>query len=223
MPVSRPPDVRLAGHRRPNHVFRVVGVVLLAVGAVGGGYLGLSRPDRSVHGMMPVFDVAAMAPNPALDPAAVKAAASAKAKAAQAAAAAAAKARRANEVASREQAVSRSQPRTPQYPVPASCKAYSGNKALGCGLLLDAGYTLDEMPCLDLLWTRESHWNTKAENTSSGAYGIPQALPGDKMAAYGADWRTNPVPQIKWGLSYIKNRYGTPCNAWAHSQATGWY
>ena len=77
--------------------------------------------------------------------------------------------------------------------------------------------------CLDALWTRESNWNPYATNASSGAYGIPQALPGDKMAIFGADWRTNPVTQVKWGLSYIAGRYGTACNAWAHSQQDGWY
>jgi len=60
-------------------------------------------------------------------------------------------------------------------------------------------------------------------NTSSGAYGIPQALPGSKMASAGADWATNPATQITWGLGYITGRYGTPCGAWNHSQATGWY
>ena len=80
-----------------------------------------------------------------------------------------------------------------------------------------------QYPCLDSLWTRESNWTTTSENKSSGAYGIPQALPGDKMAPYGSDWRTNPKPQIEWGLSYIKGRYGSPCGAWDHSQATGWY
>jgi len=77
--------------------------------------------------------------------------------------------------------------------------------------------------CLDALWTRESNWNPYARNSSSGAYGIPQALPGDKMATFGADWQTNPVTQVKWGLSYIAGRYGTACNAWAHSQTYGWY
>ena len=95
--------------------------------------------------------------------------------------------------------------------------------ALGCTLLIEAGFGLEQMPCLDRLWTKESHWTTKAENKSSGAYGIPQARPGSKMASVGDDWKTNPVTQIKWGLGYIKNRYGTPCTAWGHSQDTGWY
>ena len=89
--------------------------------------------------------------------------------------------------------------------------------------MLKAGFDIDQFPCLDKLWTRESHWNTKASNSSSGAYGIPQALPGSKMATFGDDWRTNPATQIKWGLNYIAQVYGTPCGAWAHSQATGWY
>lgn len=107
--------------------------------------------------------------------------------------------------------------------IPSSCNEFSGNKAAGCALLLEAGFGLDEMGCLEPLWDKESGWNHKASNTSSGAYGIPQALPGDKMASEGDDWRTNPDTQIKWGLGYIKGRYGTPCSAWQHSQDVGWY
>jgi hypothetical protein len=77
--------------------------------------------------------------------------------------------------------------------------------------------------CLVLLWERESGWNYRAANPSSGAYGIPQSLPGSKMASAGSDWRTNPQTQIRWGIGYIKNRYGTPCSAWAHSENVGWY
>jgi hypothetical protein len=77
--------------------------------------------------------------------------------------------------------------------------------------------------CLVQLWNRESGWNYHASNSSSGAYGIPQALPGSKMASAGADWRTNPATQVRWGLRYISSRYGTPCGAWAHSQSFGWY
>ena len=66
-------------------------------------------------------------------------------------------------------------------------------------------------------------WNAAAENPSSGAYGIPQSLPGSKMATHGSDWRTNPETQIRWGIDYIKGRYGTPCGAWAHSEANNWY
>jgi hypothetical protein len=80
--------------------------------------------------------------------------------------------------------------------------------------------------CLVKLWDRESNWRTTATGsmTSNGrAYGIPQALPGSKMASAGADWRTNYKTQIKWGLKYIKSRYGTPCGAWSAFQGKGWY
>lgn len=80
-----------------------------------------------------------------------------------------------------------------------------------------------QFDALEQLWTRESGWRWNAENPSSGAYGIPQSLPGSKMASAGKDWRTNPKTQIKWGLGYIKGRYGTPQRAWAHFQANNWY
>jgi hypothetical protein len=76
---------------------------------------------------------------------------------------------------------------------------------------------------LKWLWNRESGWNKYAENPYSGAYGIPQALPGSKMASAGNHWRTNATTQIRWGLRYIKSRYGRPRVAWDHSQAYGWY
>ncbi|WP_200941863.1 hypothetical protein [Angustibacter sp. Root456] len=90
-------------------------------------------------------------------------------------------------------------------------------------LLSEFGFSSSQFGCLNSLWQKESGWNTHASNPSSGAYGIPQALPGGKMASAGSDWRTNPVTQIKWGLRYIKASYGTPCAAWNHSQASGWY
>jgi resuscitation-promoting factor RpfB len=80
-----------------------------------------------------------------------------------------------------------------------------------------------EFRCLEKLWEKESNWNHRAENSSSGAYGIPQALPGSKMASHGSDWRTNPATQIAWGLDYIEGRYGDACGAWGHSQSNGWY
>jgi hypothetical protein len=108
-------------------------------------------------------------------------------------------------------------------PIPTSCNSYSGNHATGCALMLDAGFKIDQFPCLDKLWDRESGWNAHASNSSTGAYGIPQALPGDKMASVASDWKTNAATQIKWGLGYIEGRYSTPCGAWSHSQSTGWY
>lgn len=89
--------------------------------------------------------------------------------------------------------------------------------------LASMGFGSSEGNCLIWLWNRESGWRTNAYNASSGAYGIPQALPGSKMANYAADWRTNYQTQVMWGLIYISGRYGSPCAAWAHSQATGWY
>jgi hypothetical protein len=76
---------------------------------------------------------------------------------------------------------------------------------------------------LNWLWQRESGWNKYASNPYSGAYGIPQALPGSKMASAGPNWRSNASTQIRWGLRYIRARYGSPHRAWNHSQATGWY
>lgn len=89
--------------------------------------------------------------------------------------------------------------------------------------LKDYGWEDGQFDCLDKLWTRESGWRWDAENPSSGAYGIPQSLPGSKMASAGQDWKTNAATQIKWGLGYIQQRYQSPCGAWAHSETTGWY
>lgn len=100
---------------------------------------------------------------------------------------------------------------------PAAAKDYARG-AIGA-----YGWGQDQFGCLVSLWNRESGWRADALNPSSGAYGIPQALPGDKLASAGADWRTNAATQINWGLSYIAGRYGSPCGAWDHSQRTGWY
>lgn len=85
------------------------------------------------------------------------------------------------------------------------------------------GWGSGEFSCLDSLWTRESGWDYQAYNADGGATGIPQALPGDKMAAFGDDWQTNAATQIRWGLDYIADVYGTPCSAWGHSQSVNWY
>lgn len=85
------------------------------------------------------------------------------------------------------------------------------------------GWGSGQFSCLSSLWEHESGWNVHASNSSSGAYGIPQALPGSKMGAYGSDWQSNPVTQIQWGLSYIRGTYGTPCGAWSAFQSKGWY
>ncbi|MDQ4138066.1 MAG: lytic transglycosylase domain-containing protein [Actinomycetota bacterium] len=96
-------------------------------------------------------------------------------------------------------------------------------QAIAHDMVLARGWGEGEFNCLVSLWNKESGWNVYAQNPSSGAYGIPQALPGNKMASAGADWQTNPATQISWGLGYISGRYGTPCGAWNHSQSVGWY
>ncbi|GGK91933.1 hypothetical protein JOE58_001576 [Curtobacterium luteum] len=85
------------------------------------------------------------------------------------------------------------------------------------------GWGSDQFQCLDNLWTKESGWDYRAVNSNGGATGIPQALPGSKMATAGSDWQTNATTQITWGLQYISAAYGTPCAAWAHSQASNFY
>ena len=102
-------------------------------------------------------------------------------------------------------------------PNPGSAQSIAYNMMASFGFSPSSQYS-----CLDQLWQRESGWNYQAEN-ASGAYGIPQALPGSKMASAGADWATDPATQIRWGLGYIKSVYGTPCGAWGHELSSGWY
>jgi hypothetical protein len=97
------------------------------------------------------------------------------------------------------------------------------NKQTAMNLFATFGWPArGQFSCLERLWARESGWRTRS-GSASGAYGIPQARPGSRMRSAGADWRTNPQTQIRWGLRYIRSRYGSPCHAWAHSLATGWY
>ncbi|WP_353813872.1 hypothetical protein [Agromyces sp. SYSU T00266] len=141
-----------------------------------------------------------------------------KAAAEKAAAEKAAAEKAAAEAAAAEQAA----PAAPSYPSgPANP---SGAQATARDLMASMyGWGDDQFGCLVDLWNKESGWNVYAQNPSSGAYGIPQALPGDKMATAGADWATNAATQITWGLGYIAGRYGTPCGAWSHSVSVGWY
>lgn len=96
-------------------------------------------------------------------------------------------------------------------------------QAIALDLVAGRAWSEAEYSCLVALWSKESGWNTFAHNSQSGAYGIPQSLPGSKMASAGDDWMTNPETQIRWGLGYIEARYGVPCEAWGHSQRRGWY
>jgi len=221
---------------------RLVAVGLLAAGVGGGYYLG---DDREVQkqGIEQQYTFEAEAAELSLVKArhaaherenARREAAEALAakKAAQAAKAAAERARKAEEASRKKRAdeareaeeEANDEPAKPYTgPIPESCNEFSGNRKIGCALMLDRGFKISQFPCLNKLWARESGWNHRAYNSGSGAYGIPQALPGSKMQSAGSDWKTNPATQIKWGLGYIKDRYGNPCNAWQHSEDVGWY
>jgi hypothetical protein len=119
-------------------------------------------------------------------------------------------------------------PGTPGTPTPAPVVAApppnpGTAQSIAYNMLSSFGWSpQSQFGCLDNVWSRESGWRYNAEN-ASGAYGIPQALPGSKMASAGSDWLTNPATQIRWGLGYIQGRYGTPCGAWAFWQGSGWY
>jgi hypothetical protein len=213
-------------------MFRALAVLVL-VGALAGGLLTTDRQTQQDATSTATANLADSAE--ATDAQGASDQRNAQTKADEAATVAAAQAKTAEDEARKKKAASRSDdraaPSTPAGPptggkvgpVPASCQVYTGNRATGCTLMLEWGFTIDHAPCLVNLWNKESGWNEKASNRGSGAYGIPQALPGSKMASVGADWRTNPVTQIKWGLGYIKGRYKTPCGAWSHFQSKGWY
>jgi hypothetical protein len=105
-----------------------------------------------------------------------------------------------------------------------STRTYSGDPRSIARRMMSAryGWGAGQFSCLNSLWNHESGWNAHAANPS-GAYGIPQALPGGKMSSMGADWRNNPATQIAWGLSYVKSTYGSACGAWSGFQSKGWY
>ena len=150
--------------------------------------------------------------------AAAQKAAAAKAAAAKAAAAKAAAAKAAAQQAAQQQAA---QQTTAQQP---AASAPSGSpQQIAEQMLSQFGWSSSQFSCLQPLWALESGWNIYASNPGSGAYGIPQALPGSKMASAGPDWQSNAATQIRWGLSYIQGTYGSPCAAWSHEEADGWY
>ncbi|MFD4421471.1 lytic transglycosylase domain-containing protein [Agromyces sp. NPDC058484] len=149
------------------------------------------------------------------DRVAAEAAAKAAADAAAAAAAAKAAADAAAAAENESSSSGSSRPGAPANP--------TGAQAIARDMLAQRGWGDDQFGCLVELWNHESGWNVYASNPSSGAYGIPQALPGSKMASAGADWETNPATQISWGLGYIAGRYGTPCGAWDTFNSQGWY
>jgi hypothetical protein len=156
---------------------------------------------------------AAAAAQAAAEQAAAEQAAAEKAAAQQAAEAVAAQEAQA---APAPTAAAESRPSAPSNP--------SGAQAIARDMMASQyGWGGDQFGCLVSLWNKESGWNANAYNASSGATGIPQALPGSKMASAGSDWATNPATQIAWGLGYISGSYGTPCAAWAKSESVGWY
>ena len=99
----------------------------------------------------------------------------------------------------------------------------AGAQAYAAGKLASYGWAADQMQCLQTLWTKESEWRTTATNASSGAYGVVQSLPAEKMASAGADYLTNYRTQINWGLDYVKERYGSPCGALNFHLSNNWY
>ncbi|MDG4793312.1 lytic transglycosylase domain-containing protein [Micromonospora sp. WMMD1082] len=213
---------------------RTAAVALLSVGVAGGFYLSEDRqsqrsgPGAQVAGSVSEIDVDYRQEQAVSRQ--VRAARQQATEVRKRARVAADKARKAEEAARKkaaeEKAAKEAAARAAKPydgPIPESCEEYSGNRKVGCALMIDAGFDIDQFPCLDRLWNKESGWNHKARNRSSGAYGIPQAYPGNKMATVADDWETNPVTQIKWGLGYIKGRYSTPCGAWTHSQDRGFY
>ena len=163
---------------------------------------------------------AAAAAEAASAEAAAAEAAAAQAAAAQAAAAQAAKAAAAEAPAKPAPAAAvRAAPARPSAPADPNAAQQIARQLMAN----QHGWGADQFGCLVSLWDKESGWNLNAYNASSGATGIPQALPGNKMASAGADWQTNPATQITWGLGYIASRYSTPCAAWDKSEASGWY
>ncbi|MEU8208505.1 lytic transglycosylase domain-containing protein [Micromonospora sp. NPDC049044] len=215
---------------------RTAAVALLSVGVAGGFYLGENRETQQqglteqVSREVDQADLAYQRERQAAHQVQFSkqraAEYQAKLRAAQAAKEAAERARKAEAAAAsrkRERAAANAPAKPYEGPIPASCEEFSGNRKIGCALMIDKGFGISEFPCLEKLWTKESGWNHKAANTSSGAYGIPQALPGSKMGTVAADWRTNPATQITWGLGYIKGRYNSPCGAWSYFQSHGHY
>ena len=170
---------------------------------------------------------ASAAAKAAVAKAAAQKAAAAKAAAAKAAAAKAASAKAAAQQAAQEQAAQQratQQQAAQQTTAQPATSAPSGSpQQIAEQMLSQFGWSSSQFSCLQPLWALESGWNIYASNPSSGAYGIPQALPGSKMASAGPDWQGDAATQIRWGLSYIQGTYGSPCAAWSHEEADGWY
>ena len=181
-------------------------------------------PDETspaADAVQPTQDSAEADQGAAADAAAEAEAQAAAAREAAAAAEQAAAEKAAAEQAAAQQAAAEEAARIAAAAVPVDDPA--GAKAYAASVLGGHGWEASQMTCLDTLWTKESEWLTSATNASSGAYGIPQALPGIKLEAAGGDWQTNYRTQINWGLTYIESRYGSPCSALNFHYANNWY
>jgi hypothetical protein len=201
----------------------------------------LSQAQRSVSFDQPQYGLPqqgttyeSAAARAAVAKAAAQKAAAAKAAAAKAAAAKAAAAKAAAQQAAQQQAAQQQaaqqqatqQPATQQQTTaqqPAASAPSGSPQQIAEQMLSQFGWSSGQFSCLQPLWALESGWNVYASNPSSGAYGIPQALPGSKMASSGPDWQSDAATQIRWGLTYIQGTYGSPCAAWSHEEADGWY
>jgi hypothetical protein len=206
---------------------QAVGVTAAKVGQSAGATALQDRPGQAITDFETRHADSAAAAS--LRAAQLAARAAARARAAAQARAAAAKAAqlraaqlRAAQLAAQSKASASPAAATSPAAQPVTAVASGSPQQIATSLLGSYGWPSSQFSCLDELWNRESGWNPTAENPS-GAYGIPQALPGSKMASAGPDWATDATTQIKWGLGYIKGLYGSPCGAWSHEEAVGWY
>ncbi|HEX6450730.1 MAG TPA: lytic transglycosylase domain-containing protein [Trebonia sp.] len=210
-----------------NPAFANVGVASqqLAAGQGAAGQNQLADYQMRLGLGTPQFDRYEQAKQAAEKAAATKAAAAAAA--AQAATKAAEKA--VAEKAATEKAAAAKAQAQAQAKAKAQTQAKIQHQATGSpqqiatAMLGQYGWSASQFACLNPLWAHESGWSVTASNPGSGAYGIPQALPGSKMESAGPDWQTNAATQIRWGLNYIQGTYGSPCAAWSHEESDGWY
>ncbi len=189
---------------------------------------GQAPTDQHVQNYLAAQHVRAAAQQQALQLLAQTVLAHQQAAARQAAAAQAAKrqaqAALAAKQAAARQAAQQAAQQTSSQPAAVAVPAAAGSaQSVAKAMLGSFGWSSGQFSCLQPLWAGESGWRVTATNPSTGAYGIPQAMPGSKMASAGPDWQTNAATQIRWGLTYIKSTYGSPCAAWSHAQADGWY
>ncbi|GAA2209840.1 hypothetical protein GCM10009850_052990 [Nonomuraea monospora] len=229
---ERPPKEDLPSARRPSRFTPkriIITVLSLVIVFGGGGFVAYRAVQNANEPKQPAFELDDLgklasgdlyAPDPEAD--------LLKAEAEQAARAAKLKKDRSGAAGKGlDWVVPKKAPGGDGFPAmnfpPGSDPSPGSNKATAKAMLASFGFGADQWGCLESLWHKESGWNERAMNRYSGAYGIPQSLPGSKMASAGSDWQTNAATQIKWGLGYIKGRYGTPCAAWGHSQSVGWY